>query len=227
MNILLIGPPGAGKGTQATILEERLGLTHVASGDLFRRHMREQTELGVAAKSSVDRGELVPDRLVIDMIMQRLSEPDVSAGVIFDGFPRTREQAEVLVQELRRRGEDIDAAVVLVAPREVLLRRLVGRQTCSICGTTYNVFYAPTRLESVCDVCGGELRTRSDDNWETARHRLDIYQEQTFPLTEFFRAMGVLHEIDAIGEVEAVTERITAALGSTAGAGAPAHSQLP
>ncbi len=216
MNLLLIGPPGAGKGTQAAILEGRLGLQHVASGDLFRHHMKNDTELGRAAKSYVDRGELVPDQLVIDMILERLAEPDCARGVIFDGFPRTREQALVLIDELRRRDDDIDAVVVLTAPRDILLRRLVGRQTCTRCGSAYSIFYSPSRLESVCDLCGGELYTRSDDNWETARHRLDVYDAQTFPLIELFREMGALSEVDALGEVNDVTDRITAVLQSPA-----------
>ncbi len=220
MNLLLIGPPGAGKGTQATILEGRLGLQHVASGDLFRHHMKNDTELGRTAKSYVDKGELVPDQLVIDMILERLAEPDCAGGVIFDGFPRTREQALALIEELRRRGDDIDAVVVLTTPRDVLLRRLVGRQTCTRCGTAYSIFYSPARLEGVCDLCGGELYTRSDDNWETARHRLDVYDSQTFPLIELFREMGLLHEVDALGEVNDVTDRITTVLRSPALGGA-------
>jgi adenylate kinase len=217
MNILLIGPPGAGKGTQAAVLESRLSLTHVASGDLFRHHMREGTELGQAAKTYIDGGELVPDELVVDMVLERIAEPDCAGGVIFDGFPRTREQAEVLIRELRRRGGDIDAAVVLTAQRDILLRRLVGRQTCARCGAAYNLFYTPARLEGVCDLCGGELYTRSDDTWDTARHRLDVYKEQTFPLVELFREMGLLHEVDALGEVTEVTERIVKALDGGAG----------
>ncbi len=217
MTILLIGPPGAGKGTQATVLESRLGLKHVASGDLFRHHMREGTELGRTAKSFVDRGELVPDELVISMVLERLEQPDCASGVIFDGFPRTREQAVVLIDELRRRDDDIHAAVALTAPREVLLRRLVGRQTCTRCGSAYNIFFTPARLEGICDLCGGELYTRSDDNWETARHRLDVYDAQTFPLIELFRSMGLLREVDALGDVDDVADRITAAVTGNGG----------
>ncbi len=214
MNLLLIGPPGAGKGTQAAVLESRLGLTHVASGDLFRHHMRNSTELGRTARAYVDKGELVPDELVISMILDRLDDPDCAAGVIFDGFPRTRDQATALLADLRRRDDGIDAVVALTAPRELLLRRLVGRQTCTRCGAAYNIFYSPSRLEGVCDLCGGELYTRSDDNWETARHRLDVYEAQTFPLIELFRSMNLLREVDALGEVLDVTSRITSALGS-------------
>jgi len=226
MNILLIGPPGAGKGTQAAVLQARLGMKHVASGDLFRRHMREESELGRKAKSFVDRGELVPDQVVIEMIAHRISEPDCEGGVIFDGFPRTRDQALALIEELRGRGQTIDGAVVLTAPRDVLLRRLVGRQTCSRCQTAYNIFYTPSRLEGVCDLCGGELYTRSDDNWETARHRLGVYQKETLPLTELFRDMGLLHEVDALGEVDEVTRRIADSLEGGTGPGrTPAEAQ--
>jgi adenylate kinase len=212
VNIVLIGPPGAGKGTQATLIEARTGLTHVASGDLFRHHVREQTDLGRTAKDYVDRGELVPDDLVIKMILERIGEPDCAEGVIFDGFPRTRDQAAALRAALQERGEDIDAVVALTAPREVLLKRLVGRQTCTLCGASYNIFYSPSRLEAVCDLCGAELYTRSDDTWATGRHRLDVYQEQTFPLVDFFREAGLLHEVEAARDVEEVTADITAVL---------------
>lgn len=212
MNIILIGPPGAGKGTQAAALERKTGLKHVASGDLFRIHMNNATDLGQRARSFVDRGELVPDQIVIDMILERISEPDCEGGVIFDGFPRTREQAEALIRALQGRGQAVDAVTAIIVPRDVLLKRIAGRQTCRLCQTPYNIFYTPPRLEAVCDLCGGELHTRSDDNMSTARHRLDIYQQQTFPLLEFFRERGLLHEVDALGDVDAVTTRLVAAL---------------
>lgn len=218
MNIVLLGPPGAGKGTQAAVLERRTGLKHLASGDLFRTHMREQTELGMKAKESVDRGELVSDEIVIDMILQRATEPDCLAGVIFDGFPRTSDQAAALAKALGARGEEVQAVVALAVPRDVLLKRIAGRQTCGRCQAPYNIFYSPPRLEAVCDLCGGELGTRSDDNMQTARHRLDVYQRETFPLIEYFRNAGLLREVDAVGDVETVIDRVTRALGLPADA---------
>jgi adenylate kinase len=213
MSIALMGPPGAGKGTQAAALERRTGLKHVASGDLFRGHMLKQTELGMKARAFVDRGELVPDEVVIDMILHRVAEPDCKNGVIFDGFPRTGDQATALMEGLRERGERLDAVVALTVPRDVLLKRIVGRQTCEVCQTPYTIFYTPPRLEATCDLCGGELYTRSDDNMQTARHRLDVYVRETAPLVEFFREQGLLREVEAVGEVDAVIDRVTAAAG--------------
>jgi adenylate kinase len=210
VNIVLMGPPGAGKGTQATLIEARTELTHVASGDLFRPHMKEQTDLGRTAKDYVDRGELVPDDLVIAMILERITDDDCASGVVFDGFPRTREQAVALREALQERDDDIGAVIALTAPREVLLKRLVGRQTCSLCGAAYNIFYSPSRLEAVCDLCHSDLYTRSDDTWATGRHRIDVYQEQTFPLLDFFREEELLHEIDATRDVDVVNADITA-----------------
>ncbi len=206
-----MGPPGAGKGTQAAVLERRTGRKHVASGDLFRAHMIKGTELGQQARSFVDRGELVPDEVVINMILQRAKEPDCQNGVIFDGFPRTRKQAKALMEGLRAQGEELGAVVLLAVPRDVLLKRIAGRQTCELCQTPYNIFYTPPRLEAICDLCGGNLYTRTDDSMQTARHRLDVYARDTFPLIEFFRDLGLLREVDAVGDVDAVIDLVTEA----------------
>lgn len=213
MNVILVGAPGVGKGTQATLLQERTGLAHVASGDLFRMHVGGQTDLGRKAREYMDCGELVPDDLVVGMILDRIAAPDCARGVLFDGFPRTVGQAEILLTELGRVGRAVHAVVVLAAPRDVLLRRLVGRQTCRNCGATFNIFYAPSLVEAECDRCGGELYTRSDDTWATARHRLDVYLEQTLPIVAFFEERGLVHQVDGLGEVDEVNRGITAALG--------------
>ncbi len=214
MNVILVGPPGAGKGTQAALLEENTHLKHVASGDLFRQHLRHQTELGLAAKSYMDRGDLVPDDIVIGMILDRVFQPDCEAGVIFDGFPRRKEQADALQTALESHNKTLDAVIFLNAPRDVLLKRIVGRQTCRICQTPYNIYYTPPREEAICDVCGGALYTRSDDNMETARHRLDVYYEQTMPLIEHYRTMGLVREVDGgQGDVRSVAARLVEALG--------------
>jgi adenylate kinase len=212
MNVMLLGPPGAGKGTQAKTLSERTSLAHVASGDLFRAALREGTELGMLAKSYMDRGELVPDEVVIGMILERIQQPDCTEGVIFDGFPRTRDQATALEDVLSQHQSQIDAVLYLAVPNEVLLRRIAGRQTCKTCGATYNIYYFPSHRPGICDACGGKLYQRSDDSMETAQHRLDVYFAQTMPLIEHYQKQGSLHEIDGQREISLVTEAMLRAL---------------
>lgn len=211
-NVILVGPPGAGKGTQAKTLSERTALTHVASGDLFRAALREGTELGMLAKSYMDRGELVPNEVVIRMILERIAQPDCGGGVIFDGFPRTREQATALEAALREYGNRIDTVLYLQVPQDVLLRRIAGRQTCKTCGATYNIYYFPSHRPGICDACGGKLYQRSDDSIETAQHRLTVYFEQTLPLIEYYQRQGILHEVDGQREISLVTEAMLRAL---------------
>lgn len=213
MDVILLGAPGAGKGTQAKVLEEHTGLIHVASGDLFRAALRQGTELGMLAKSYMDRGELVPDEVVIAMIMDRISQPDCADGVIFDGFPRTREQARALGQELGNHNRRIDYVLFLRVPESVLLRRIAGRQTCKTCGATYNIYYFPSKRPDVCDDCSGKLYQRSDDTLETARHRLEVYFAQTMPLIEYYRSQGNLVEIDGQREISLVTEEMIRLMG--------------
>jgi len=212
MDIILLGAPGAGKGTQAKYLEEHTGMIHVASGDLFRAALRQGTELGMLAKSYMDRGELVPDEVVIRMIIERISQPDCSQGVIFDGFPRTREQARALEVELSAHARRIDHVLYLRVPEDMLLRRIAGRQTCKTCGSTYNMFYFPSKRPDICDECGGRLYQRSDDTMETARHRLEVYFAQTMPLIEYYREQGSLIEIDGRREISQVTRSMIDAL---------------
>lgn len=213
-NVILLGPPGAGKGTQAKTLSERTSLTHVASGDLFRAALRQGTELGMLAKSYMDRGELVPDEVVIRMILERISQPDCGGGVIFDGFPRTRDQATALEAALGEQKTRIDAVLYLRVPQDVLLRRIAGRQTCKTCGATYNIYYFPSHRPGICDACGGKLYQRTDDSMETAQHRLDVYFEQTMPLIEHYQTQGTLYEIDGQREISLVTDSMLKALGA-------------
>jgi len=192
MILLLLGAPGAGKGTQAEILRERLQMAHVSSGDLFRLHMKNETPLGQTAKKYYDRGELVPDALVIDMIMDRLSEPDTANGVILDGFPRTVAQAEALHVKLAAHAEPLGVALYIHVPTETLLDRLSGRWLCRGCGTVYHEKFNPPRIIGVCDICGGELYQRVDDLRETTETRLRVYFDQTRPVIEYYRQHRVL-----------------------------------
>ena len=220
MDVILLGAPGAGKGTQAKFLEEHTGQVHVASGDLFRAALRQGTELGMLAKSYMDRGELVPDEVVIRMIVERISQSDCASGVIFDGFPRTKEQTRALEQELKEHERRIDYVLFLSVPDIVLLRRIAGRQTCKTCGSIYNIYYFPSKRAEICDACGGKLYQRSDDSMETARHRLEVYFAQTMPLIEYYREQGNLIEIDGQREIMSVTSAMTSALGIGNGANA-------
>jgi adenylate kinase len=211
-DIVFMGPPGVGKGTQAVVLAERAGLTHLASGDLLRANIRDETELGRLAKAYVDAGDLVPDDLVVDMVLDRMLD---AGATLLDGFPRTAAQAVELDRRLARARRRIDVAVLLTAPRPTLIRRIVGRRSCRHCPAQYNTYYSPSLVEGSCDACGGELVTRSDDNTATAQLRLDVYDFATRPLVEHYRAAGVLREIDGTGAPVEVTARIAAALATT------------
>jgi len=212
MNVILLGPPGAGKGTQAVTLAESTGLVHVSSGDLFRAALREGTELGMQAKSYMDKGELVPDEIVIGMILERVSQPDCTKGVIFDGFPRTVEQTKALEKALADQNNQIDVVIYMDVPKDVLLKRISGRQTCKNCGAVYNTYYFPPNKEGVCDECGGELYQRSDDTLETAENRLNVYFEQTTPLIEYYRERGNLREVDGQQDIPQVKDAMLVAL---------------
>ena len=217
MIVVLLGAPGSGKGTQGIPLGQRLGLAHVASGDMFRDHLRAGTELGQRAKEYYDRGALVPDDLVIGLVMEKLREVERAepplVGALFDGFPRNRRQAESLDAALADVGERIDAVVNLDAPREVLLERLSGRLICATCGTIYHLRTKPPQVPGVCDVCGGHtFIQRPDDTPEAIRERLRLYDEQTEPLLEYYRSRGIVREVDGDQPIEAVTADLLRAL---------------
>ena len=212
MIVVLLGAPGSGKGTQGLPLAEKLGLAHVASGDMFREHLGKGTELGVLAKSYMDKGELVPDGVTIRMIEERLARPDAVGGVILDGFPRTLPQAESLEESLAKKHQKVDAAPLVQVSTEELLRRLSGRWICRVCGRSYHVISNPPKHDHVCDVDGGELYQRDDDNIEVARKRLQVYFEQTQPVVDFYRARGVLAQINGEQSIESVCEDLVRAI---------------
>lgn len=213
MDIILIGPPGAGKGTQALAIEQQLGVTHIASGDLFRAAIKQGTPLGLQAQEYMNRGALVPDDLVINMIIERVLRPDCAEGVLFDGFPRTEAQAVALDAALARHQRQIDSVLFLDVPADILVKRMAGRQICGLCGAIHNIYFFPSKRPGVCDQCGDLLYQRSDDTFETARRRIDVYFTQTRPLIEYYSQQGKLVEVDGLRPIEQVTESMLEALG--------------
>ncbi len=208
MRLVLLGPPGAGKGTQAVKLAEEKSCVHISTGDLFREALRKGTPLGVEAKGYMDRGELVPDKVVVNMILERLKEDDVKNGFCLDGFPRTIEQADVLEKLLEEIDETLDYVIYINVPRDVLVKRLTGRRVCSDCGAGYHLISSPSEKEGICNECGGALVQRDDDKEETVVHRLDIYEENTEPLVEYYRKQGILLVADGAQDIESVNKEV-------------------
>lgn len=213
MNLILMGPPGAGKGTQAAMLVERLEVPHISTGDMFRKAIKDGTELGRQAKAYMDKGQLVPDEVTVGIVRERLGEPDCEKGFLLDGFPRTVVQAEKLEGILAELKMKLDAVVNINVPRERLVARLTGRRVCKACGATYHVEFNPPIREGTCDSCGGELIQRSDDTRETVENRLDVYLKQTEPLISYYREKGLLKEIDGDQPVRDVLIAIGHSLG--------------
>ena len=212
MYIIFLGAPGAGKGTQAANAARELGLVHIASGDLFRQALEEGTELGLKAKSYMEKGVLVPDQITIGMVLERISAPDCQAGAILDGFPRNLEQAQALDEALSREGKAIDKVIYIKVPEEELLKRLSGRWICRNCQTPYHATNSPPKVRGKCDECGGELYQRLDDTEESIRKRLEVYSDETAPLIDYYTQRGKLVEIDGEGDVDVVGRRIVATL---------------
>lgn len=219
MNIVLLGAPGAGKGTQAELLAEDLGIPHIASGDLFREALRGDTLLGRQAKAYVDRGELVPDSVTIAMVRERLAAPDSERGFILDGFPRTVEQAQALDEILAERGRRVDLAVFIQVRPQVLLERLSGRWICRDCQGVYHLLYNPPRVPGVCDLCGGPLYQRPDDRPETQGRRIEVYLAQTAPLIELYGRRGLLVEVDGEQDIAHVREELRNAVATVRAGG--------
>jgi len=208
LRVIFIGPPGAGKGTQAQALASEWGVPHVATGDMLREAVAAKTPLGLEAKRHMDSGGLVPDEVVIGLVGERLAQPDAKAGVVLDGFPRTVAQAEALDALFARTGFALDRVVYFNVSRDELLRRLTGRRVCRACGRTYHLVSAPPKVADKCDVCGGELYQRVDDREDTVATRLDVYQKQTSPLLEYYRGRNLLAEVAGEGSVSQVAEAI-------------------
>jgi len=208
MNILFMGPPGAGKGTQAERIVEQFGVPHISTGDAFRLAMKQGTPLGLKAKEYVDQGLLVPDEVTNGIVRDRLAEPDCSRGFLLDGFPRTIAQAEALDGMLNDMGRKIDHVINLKVDRSFLLARLTGRRICKSCGTTYHIVFNPPKQEGICDKCGGELYQRSDDTEEKVGTRLDEYTSKTAPLLKYYGDKGLLREVDGEKDIDAVTADI-------------------
>ena len=218
MRLVLLGPPGAGKGTQAKALSQEWNLVHISTGDLFRYHLAHQTELGQAAKNYMESGRLVPDDITEAMLKDRIEQQDVerSEGFVLDGFPRTVPQGRALDMLLEAREERLDRAILIEVPTTVLLQRLVGRRTCSDCKASYHVDYHAPKVEGICDLCGGALVQRDDDQLETVRTRLQVYHEETEPLVAFYRASGLLATVNGDQDPTSVTlATIQAAKGGT------------
>ena len=213
MKIVMLGAPGAGKGTQAKMIAERYGIPHVSTGDIFRANIKNNTELGRQAKAYMDKGELVPDELTVKILLDRVAQDDCKSGYVLDGFPRTIPQAEVLDKELDKLGESIDYAIDVEVPDENIVRRMGGRRACVTCGATYHIEHVPPKKEGICDTCGGELILRDDDKPETVQNRLNVYHTQTQPLIDYYTAKGVLKEVDGTVDMKEVFDSIVSILG--------------
>lgn len=213
MKIIMLGAPGAGKGTQAKKIAEKYGIPHISTGDIFRANIKNGTELGKKAKTYMDQGLLVPDELVVDLVVDRVGQEDCKKGYVLDGFPRTIPQAEALDQALAKLGEKMEYAINVEVPDENIVRRMSGRRACVDCGATYHIVYAPTKVEDVCDKCGGELILRDDDKPETVQKRLGVYHEQTQPLIDYYTGAGILREVDGTIDIQDVFADIVKILG--------------
>ncbi|MDK2821189.1 MAG: adenylate kinase [Clostridia bacterium] len=214
MRLVLLGPPGAGKGTQAKEISKRMSIPHISTGDMFRQAIKEGTELGKQAEAYLKEGRLVPDTITIGLIQERLTMPDTHNGFLLDGFPRTKPQAEALDRWLDGQGANIDYVLNIEVPREQILIRLTGRRICKGCGATYHVQYNPPQNSGICDFCGEKLSQRPDDTETVVSHRLDVYVEQTSLLVKYYREKGILKEIDGSHDIPEVTQAIGMALGS-------------
>jgi len=214
--VVLLGPPGAGKGTQGKLLEEKFAAPQISTGDILRKAVAEQGDLGKQASEYIHRGELVPDKLIIDLVAERLKEKDCERGFVLDGFPRNLAQAQSLEEILKKMGLALNCVLSLQVPHELIVERLSGRRTCKGCGALYHVVFDPPKAAGTCNRCGGELLQRDDDRAETISNRLKVYDNQTAPLVSYYRQRGLLKSIDGVGKVEDIGKRVIQALGDVA-----------
>jgi adenylate kinase len=214
VKIVLLGPPGAGKGTQAKSISNRYSIPHISTGDIFRKNISENTPLGIEAKKYINDGQLVPDDVTINMVKDRLQQEDCKNGYLLDGFPRTVHQAEALQLFLQDRGESLDTSLCIDVPKEFILERMTGRRVCPSCGASYHVKFNPPIVASKCDVCGSDIIQRKDDADETVRERLDVYERQTQPLIDFYSSKDLLSVVDGTKAINEVFESICRILGS-------------
>ena len=212
MRLILLGPPGAGKGTQASSIVAEYGITHISTGDIFRHNIKNETELGKKVKSYLDKGQLVPDELTIDLVWDRLSKDDCKKGFLLDGFPRTINQAEALQKGLEERGLKLDRVINIDVDKNILVKRLSGRRVCKNCGETYHIDNKPTLKDGVCDKCWGEVIQRADDNEKTVLDRIEVYEKQTFPLIDFYKNLGLILTVDGTLSIEDVFSQIKESL---------------
>lgn len=213
MKIIMLGAPGAGKGTQAKMIAEKYSVPHISTGDIFRANIKNGTELGMEAKKYMDQGLLVPDELTVKILLDRVAQDDCQNGYVLDGFPRTIPQAEVLDKALNEINDKIDYAINVDVPDENIIRRMSGRRACLTCGATYHIEHIPPKTEGICDACGKELVLRDDDKPETVKNRLDVYHKQTQPLIDFYQEKGILKEVDGTVDMKDVFAAIVAILG--------------
>ena len=213
MKVIMLGAPGAGKGTQAKMIAEKYGVPHISTGDIFRANIKEGTELGMEAKKYMDQGQLVPDELTVRILLDRVAKDDCKNGYVLDGFPRTIPQAEVLDKALSEINDKIDYAINVDVPDENIINRMGGRRACLSCGATYHMVHIPPKKEGICDVCGQPLVLRDDDKLETVKNRLDVYHKQTQPLIDFYNAKGILKSVDGTVDMKDVFAAIVAILG--------------
>ncbi len=214
MKIIMLGAPGAGKGTQAKMIADKYGVPHISTGDIFRANIKEGTELGKKAKTYMDQGLLVPDELVVDLVVDRVKNPDCAKGYVLDGFPRTIPQAECLDKALAEMNDSMDYAINIDVPDDNIITRMGGRRACVGCGATYHVVNIPPKKEGICDRCGGELILRDDDKPETVKKRLDVYHEQTQPLIDYYTKKGIIKDVDGTQQMDDVFNAIVKILGA-------------
>lgn len=212
MKIIMLGAPGAGKGTQAKMIADKFGIPHISTGDIFRANIKNGTELGKKAKEFMDKGQLVPDELTVEILLDRVAADDCKNGYVLDGFPRTIPQADVLDKELTKLGDKVDFAINVDVPDENIVRRMSGRRACLKCGATYHIEHIPPKKEGICDTCGSELVQRDDDKPETVQNRLKVYHEQTQPLIEYYDGKNILKTVDGTKDMQEVFNNIVSIL---------------